>query len=113
MPERSLLAGSVAEAQHAMLLQELVRWTGARHRLDRTVGHPFGEDANAIEELVAELGGAFLCTRLGVANPPQPSRAGYVASWLKVLRRDPRAIFAVARNASTAAEYLVHFGALS
>jgi antirestriction protein ArdC len=110
IPSRSRFCGSPTstptESFYATLLHELTHWTGAAHRLNRTFGERFGDDAYAFEELVAELGAAFLCGDLGIANDPRPDHAAYVANWLEVLKRDRRAIFAAARSASLAAEYL-------
>jgi antirestriction protein ArdC len=66
----------------------------------------FGSEAYAMEELVAELGAAFLCADLGIAATPRADHAAYLAGWLKVLKADKRAIFTAAGQASRAAEYL-------
>jgi antirestriction protein ArdC len=96
---------SATEAHSATLLHELVHWSGARHRLSR-----FGESVSkadlAAEELVAEIGAAFLCADLGVSNQPRPDHAAYVASWLQLLKNDTRAIFTASRLANQAAMYL-------
>jgi antirestriction protein ArdC len=65
----------------------------------------------AFEELVAELGAAFLCGELGVTNGPRLDHAAYLQSWLKILRDNKRAIFTAARLASAASEYLLALGA--
>ena len=65
-----------------------------------------GDPDYAFEELVAELGAAFLCADLRIANDPRPDHAAYLASWLRVLRDDPRALFRAARLASEAAGFL-------
>ena len=110
IPERRRFCGTQTstptESFYATLLHELTHWSGATHRLDRTFGKRFGDDAYAIEELVAELGAAFLCGDLGIANDPRPDHAAYLANWLKVLRRDRRAVFTAARSASAAADYI-------
>jgi antirestriction protein ArdC len=68
-----------------------------------------------MEELVAELGAAFLCADLSIlcadlsiTNTPRPDHAAYIANWLEVLRRDKRAIFTAARKAAQASDYLVN-----
>lgn len=94
-----------SEAYHATLLHELVHWTGAKHRLDRKIIDLTRND-RAREELVAEMGAAFLCADLGVANQPRPDHAAYVADWLGLLQSDTRAVFAAASLASRAANYL-------
>lgn len=94
-----------AESYYSTLLHELVHWTGASHRLCRQFDR-IGTEVYAREELVAELGAAFLCGDLAVTNEPRPDHAAYVASWLKILTGDSRAIFRAARQAEQAAEYL-------
>lgn len=110
MPERkrffATASGSAAQNWYATLLHELVHWSGADHRLARTFGKRFGDDAYAMEELVAELGSAFLCGDLGLSTCPRPDHASYLASWLKVLKADNRAIFTAASAATKAVEWL-------
>lgn len=101
-------AGSAQEGYYAVLLHELTHWTGAPHRLNRTFGKRYGDEAYAFEELVAELGAAFMCAVFGISTEPRADHAGYVASWLKVLQRDPRAIFTAASKAQEAFEHLAH-----
>jgi len=97
---------SPTEAYYAVLLHELTHWTGAPNRLDRTFGARFGDHAYAFEELVAELGAAFLCSGLGVSNEPRPDHAAYISSWLEILGRDAKAIFTAASQAQRAVGYL-------
>lgn len=97
---------SPTEAYASTLLHELVHWTGAAHRLDRGFGDGFDKEKLAVEELVAEIGAAYLCADLGVSNQPRPDHAAYVAHWLKFLRNDRRAIFTASRLADRAASYL-------
>ena len=59
-----------------------------------------------MEELVAELGAAFLCADLGIALTPRPDHAAYIDHWLKVLKADNRAIFTAAAQAAKAGEFL-------
>ena len=59
-----------------------------------------------MEELTAELGAAYLCAQIGIYAEPRADHAAYVASWLKVLRGDKRAIFSAASKAQQAADYL-------
>ena len=60
----------------------------------------------AMEELVAEIGAAFLCADLGITPETRADHAAYIASWLKVLKDDKRAIFTAASHAQKAADYL-------
>lgn len=108
MPPQHLFTGTATmtptEAYYAVALHELTHWTGPR--LDRAFGERFGDQAYAFEELVAELGAAFLCAELGVTSEPRDDHASYVASWIKVLKNDRKAIFTAASKAAEAADYL-------
>jgi len=95
-----------AESYYATLSHEAVHWTGAESRCDRAFGERFGDNAYAAEELVAELGAAFLCADLELALEPRADHASYIASWLEVLRNDKRAIFTAAAHAQRAADHL-------
>jgi antirestriction protein ArdC len=91
---------------YATLAHELTHWSGAKHRLDRNLANRFGSAEYAMEELIAELGAAFTCARLGLRTEPRLDHAPYVNSWLKVLRGDARAIFTAASKAQEAYDYL-------
>jgi antirestriction protein ArdC len=110
MPERERFLGSATssatESYYATLLHELTHWTGHDRRCDRQFGKRFGDDAYALEELVAELGAAFLCADLGVTLTPRPDHAAYIDNWLKVLKADKKAIFTAASQAAKATDYL-------
>lgn len=95
-----------AEAYYGTLAHELTHWSGHTTRLDRMFGTRFGDDAYAFEELVAELGSAFVCADLGIATGIQ-SHAEYLAVWLKILKGDKRAIFTAASLAQRAADFLL------
>ena len=97
---------SATESYYSTVLHELVHWTGPKHRLDRDLTGRFGSHAYAMEELVAELGAAFLCSDLQLSNEPRPDHAAYLASWFQVLKADPRAIFTAASKAAQAVDYL-------
>lgn len=84
-------------------LHELTHSTGHGSRLARQYGKRFGDSAYAREELVAEIGAAFLCANVGIE--PCTRHADYLANWLGVLKADNRAIFTAASHASKAAEY--------
>jgi antirestriction protein ArdC len=85
-------------------LHETVHWTGHASRLDREFGKQFGDQAYAFEELVAELGAAFLSADLCLA--PELHHAEYVDEWVKILQGHRQAIFSAAARATGAAEYL-------
>jgi antirestriction protein ArdC len=95
-----------AESYAATLAHELTHWTSHPARLARALGKRFGDDAYAAEELIAELGAAFLCADLGITPTPREDHAGYLAHWLKVLKADNRAIFTAASQAQLAVDYL-------
>ena len=86
-------------------LHELTHATGHASRLDRNQTNGFGTKDYAREELIAEMGSAFLCAALGIV--PTVRHADYLASWLDVLREDKRAIFRAASAASKAADWLL------
>ena len=110
MPPRAAFTGSPTcsptEAYSATLLHELVHWSGAKDRLDRGFGESLSKESLAAEELVAEIGAAYLCADLAVSNEPRPDHAAYVASWLRLLKNDKRAIFTASRLADRAATFL-------
>lgn len=110
MPDHSRFrgtnAGSATEGYYATLFHELTHWTAHRDRMDRDLTGRFGDNAYAMEELVAELGAAFLCADLCVSNTPRADHAGYLANWLEVLKSDKKAIFTAASRAHQATEYL-------
>lgn len=86
-------------------LHELTHATGHPSRLARKLTTGFGTKDYAREELIAEMGSAFLCAALGIV--PTVRHADYLASWLDVLREDNRAIFRAASAASKAADWLL------
>jgi len=111
MPPRERFTGTATstptESYYATELHELTHWTGHKSRCDRDLSQRFGKEAYAMEELVAELGAAFLCSDLRITNVPRPDHAGYLANWLSVLKSDKRAIFSASRKASEAKDFLV------
>lgn len=96
-----------AESYYAVLGHECVHWTRHPARLDRDLGRKrHGDEGYAREELVAELGAAFLAADLGLELEPRPDHAAYLASWLQVLQGDKRAIFGAAAHAQRAVDFL-------
>jgi len=96
-----------AESYYATLAHEMSHWTRHASRLDRDFGRKrFGDEGYAMEELVAELGSAFLAADLGIAPEVREDHAAYIGSWLKVLKNDKRAIFTAAAHAQRAADFL-------
>lgn len=113
LPERERFRGtdssSPTESYYSVLLHELVHLSGAPHRLNRVFGKRFGDQAYAFEELVAELGSAFLCSKFEIRNEVRVDHARYISSWLDVLGRDTKAIFLAAGLAQRAVDYLASF----
>lgn len=95
-----------AEAYAATKAHELVHWTGHQQRMAREFGKRFADQAYAFEELVAELGAAFLCADLGITPETREDHAAYLAHWLEVLKDDKRAIFTAAAHAQRALDFL-------
>ena len=101
-----------AQVYYATLAHEATHWTRHTTRLDRDFGRKkFGDDGYAREELVAEMGAAFLCADLGLRLEDRADHAAYIGHWLSVLKEDKRAIFAAAAHAQRAADYLARFSA--
>jgi antirestriction protein ArdC len=95
-----------ADHFYNVAFHELTHWTGHPSRLSRDLKHRFGSRDYAAEELVAELGAAFLCAEFGFDGDVR--NAGYIASWIELLKADKRAFFTAASKASQAADYLRH-----
>jgi antirestriction protein ArdC len=96
-----------AESFAATMAHELCHWTKHEKRLARDMGRVrYGDEGYAKEELVAELGAAFLCADLEITPEVREDHAAYIASWLKALRDDKRLIFTAAAHAQRAADYL-------
>jgi antirestriction protein ArdC len=96
-----------AESYYATLAHETTHWTRHKSRLDRNFGRKrYGDAGYAQEELVAELGSAFLSADLDLAPEVREDHASYIASWIKVLKNDRRAIFTAASHAQRAADFL-------
>ena len=93
-------------AYYATLAHEAMHLTGHPSRCARDLSGRFGDESYAVEELVAELGAAFVCADLALTPEPRPDHAAYVASWLKVLRSDKRAIFTAAAKSQAAADWM-------
>jgi antirestriction protein ArdC len=95
------------ESFYATALHEITHWTSHKTRLDRSFNAKrFGDHGYAREELVAELGAAFLCADLGITPEIREDHAAYLGHWLSVLREDKRAIFSAAAHAQRAADFL-------
>ena len=96
-----------AESFYATLAHETTHWTNHPSRLDRDFGRKrFGDEGYAMEELVAELGSAFLSADLDLTPEVREDHAAYIGSWIKALKDDKRAIFSAASHAQRAADFL-------
>jgi antirestriction protein ArdC len=109
MPDRDRFRdtenGSAEHGLAGTLLHEICHWSGSKNRLAR-FGDSLHRDDIPFEELIAEIGAAFLCSDLGVPASSRPDHAAYVAHWLTALEGDSKAIFRAARSATQAAQYL-------
>lgn len=93
------------EHYYSVLFHEATHWTGAKHRLDRLEARKEAGGV-AFEELIAELGAAFLCAEFGIEQTTRNDHVNYIASWLEALRGDKRFIVQAASQASKAVEFL-------
>lgn len=107
MPE----PGAFTDPDHyrATLAHELAHWTGHGSRLARDLSGRFGSDSYAMEELVAEMTAAMVGAELGLPVAHLDHHASYVASWLKVLKADSRAVLTAAAKAEEASALLCGF----
>ncbi len=110
IPPREAFIGtatsSPADAYYSTLLHELKHYSGHETRCNRQPGRRFGDDAYAMEELIAELGAAFLCADLRITDEARADHAQYLDHWLKVMKSDNKAIFTAASKASEAVTFL-------
>jgi len=96
-----------AQSYYATLAHESTHATRHKSRLDRDFGRKrWGDEGYAMEELVAELGSAFLCADLDLTPEVREDHAAYIANWLEVLKNDKRAIFRAAAHAQRAADFV-------
>lgn len=95
-----------AASHVATLIHECAHASGAKHRLDRNFDERFRRDLVAMEEAVAELTASYVLADLGIAHHPRPDHAAYLASWLRLLKSNPRAIFTAASKAQAAADWM-------
>lgn len=96
------------EHYYSTLFHEAIHSTGHENRLDRKIMNSFGDEEYSKEELVAEMGAAFLCAETGIENKTFDNSAAYVQSWLKVLRNDTKMIVSAASQAEKSAEHILN-----
>ncbi len=105
MPDRDRFS-SAANA-YAVALHELTHWTGHESRMNRDYGKMTKIDRYAFEELVAELGAAYLVAHLGIKGSKLENHADYLQHYLTILKEDKGAIFTAARMASQAFDFIL------
>lgn len=96
---------TTSENYYAVLFHELIHWTGNEKRLNRAFGASDSLEY-AFEELIAELGSAFLCAHFQIPAP-LTSSSEYIKSWLALLQGDNNYIFKAMRQAERAVNYLI------
>jgi antirestriction protein ArdC len=95
---------------HATLFHELIHSTGHASRLNRptlTGSAGFGSNPYCKEELIAEMGAAFLCGQAGIAESILENSAAYVQNWLEQLKNDKKLIVQAAAQAQKAADFIL------
>lgn len=97
-------------AYYATALHELTHWTGHHSRLNRDLANAFGTQAYAFEELIAEMGSAFVCAALGIPSDLQ-NHANYLNNWQQILKEKPGALVEAASKAGKAFELIQNFSA--
>lgn len=109
MPDKRLFENS--EEYYSTLFHELTHSTGHESRLKRRdseeIRH-FGDIEYSREELVAEIGSAFLCAEAGISPAVIKNQAAYIGSWLKALKKDSRAVVMASAQAQKAADYILN-----
>lgn len=110
IPDRELFTGTststATEAYYSTLMHELTHWTGNKVRCNRDMSARFSSESYAMEELVAEIGAAYLCADKGISLTPRQDHANYLVNWLKAIKNDEKAIFWAATRAQEAVTYL-------
>jgi antirestriction protein ArdC len=110
MPDRErFLAGNGATATenfYSVLFHELTHWTASKARCDRDLSKRFGSEGYAFEEIIAQLGAAFLGADIGIEAQPSQQHAGYINSWIAAIKKHPNAVVTAASAASKAVDFL-------
>ncbi len=97
--------GDLDFPNYSVFAHEITHSTGNGNRLDRDMSGRFGSKEYAFEELVAELGSAFICGALGLEQKPREDHAQYIKGWLTCLRSDQKFIIGAAGKAQKAADF--------
>lgn len=101
------------EAYVSTKAHEFGHWSGSGSRLNRDLSGRFGDERYSMEELIAELTSCFVCADLRIQSEPRVDHAPYIASWLRVLKGDRKAIFTAASKAQEATSYLQRLAAVA
>lgn len=99
-----------SQAYYATLFHEMIHSTGHKSRLNRkgiTNTVSFGSNEYSFEELIAEIGSAFLCSKAGIDNIVFDNSASYIAGWIKILDSDSKCIVQAASAAQKATNYIL------
>ena len=104
MPRKSQF--KTQEDFYSTMFHELSHWTGHKSRLNRDMISKFGTKKYAFEELVAEISASFLCCHLGFRYSTRHS--AYVKSWIRLLKKDKKAIFKASSKAQKATELILN-----
>ena len=91
---------------YSTLLHELTHWTGHSSRCDRLKGSMFGTEEYAKEELVAEIGSAFLCQLHGVEKTVRADHAQYLNNWMEIISESDNALSSAFSQAQKAVDFL-------
>ncbi|HVB57657.1 MAG TPA: ArdC-like ssDNA-binding domain-containing protein [Candidatus Acidoferrales bacterium] len=114
LPPRELFISSDEEA--ATKIHEVVHSSGSRKRLAREglcEAAPFGSPVYSFEEMVAEMGAAYLCAEAGISNAVVENQAAYVSGWLKKCRGDRKLLIHAAAQAQRATDYILGRNAIA
>ena len=100
------------ESYYSTMFHELSHWTGHASRLNRegVLGVNFGSEVYSKEELVAEMGAAFLCAHTGIETNTIGNSSSYINSWLRKLQEDKKMVIFAAAQAQKAAEFIIGGG---
>lgn len=101
------------EAYYATLFHELAHSTGHSSRLDRGLDRdlaPFGSPDYSKEELVAEMGSAFLNAAAGIGQETVEQSAAYIEGWRKKLAGDEKLVVHAAGAGQKAADWILGSG---
>lgn len=105
MPELELYA--TREKYYTTIFHEITHWSGATHRLDRMKDRKEGGNKGiAYEELIAELGSAFIAADVGMKLENLDNHISYISGWLEAMKGDKKFIFQAASAAQKAMDYL-------